>query len=56
MSLGDIIDIVIKKEPCINKLYAMKNKYNSHNVVLENLHRAKANTVTHKCRTSSNPK
>lgn len=30
MSLGDMIDIVIKKEPCIKKLYAMKNNDNTH--------------------------
>lgn len=30
ISLGDMIDILIKKEPCINKLYAMKkHDYNS---------------------------
>ena len=40
--LGDMIDFVIKKEPCINKIYAMKNKDHASPLkfVLENTNRA----------------
>lgn len=56
ISLGDMKGIVNKKKSCINKLYAMKNKYTSHNVIPKNPHRVEANTVTHKLQTSPNPK
>jgi len=56
MSLGDMIDIIIKKEPCIKKFYAMKNKDNTQKFILEHTNRTKANNVTHKHRTSPKPK
>lgn len=31
ISLGDMIDLVNNKAPCINKFYTMKNKYTSQN-------------------------
>jgi len=34
MSLGDVIDIIIKIEPCIKKLYAMKKMKTLKNVYL----------------------
>lgn len=49
-SLGDMIDIIIKKEPCINKIYAMKkhDPISPLKVILEHTQMAKANHVTHK--------
>jgi len=35
MLLGDMIDIVIKKELCIKKLYAMKNNDNAQTFIPE---------------------
>ena len=58
MSLGDMIDIVIKKEPCIKILYAMKNNDNTHHkkLISENINRPKVNNVTHKSKISPKPK
>ena len=58
MSLGDMIDIVIKKEPCIKKLYAKKNNENTHckKSIPKYTNKIEANNVTHKCKTSPKPR
>lgn len=54
MSLDNMIDLILKKEPCITKIYAMKKHgYTSPpNIVLEHTPKAEENHVTHKWRAS----
>lgn len=51
MSLGDMIDIIIKKEPYIKKIYTMKNN-NTQKFIPKNTNRAEVNNITYKCGTS----
>lgn len=50
MSLGNMIYLIIMKEPCINKIYATKkhDRTSPSKVILEHTHTAKVNHNTHK--------
>lgn len=57
LSLGDMIDIITKKESCINKLYTMKNFEVASPIQSTTNHlKVEANTVTHKKRGNPPPK
>ena len=48
--LGAMIDLLLRKEPCINKLYAMKKHDHDSPLefILEHTNRAEENNVTHR--------
>ena len=50
MYLGDMIDLIIKKDPCTNKVYAIKKlDHTSHlKFIPKNTHKIEANHVTKK--------
>lgn len=53
-----MIDLIIKKEPCINKLYAMRKLDHASppKSILEHINRFEENNITHNPRARSPPK
>ena len=50
MNLGDMIDLMVKKEPCINKICAMKKFDHASfpKLIYEDPHKVEENHITHK--------